>query len=204
MQKPLAPQTAGQEPGGEQLARHAPAPSQLVLPHPFSGSAPAGLGVQVPALPLSAHDTHAPTQAVSQHTPSAQKPEAHSQPLAQVPEARLATHAPALHQLDAALHSLPQAWAQVVRQAPAPSQVYAPQPFSGSLAAACGVQVPSAPGWLHEAQALPQLELQHTPSTQLPVPHWLPLVHEAPRPNPATQAPLTQVFEAAQSELPLQ
>jgi hypothetical protein len=36
------------------------------------------MGQQVPALPVWLHDTHAPWQATAQHTPSAQKPDAHS------------------------------------------------------------------------------------------------------------------------------
>jgi hypothetical protein len=33
--------------------------------------------------------------------------------------------------------------------------------------------VPTLPGKLQESQAPPQAVLQHTPSTQLPLPHWL-------------------------------
>lgn len=123
VQKPFAPHAAGHEPGGEQPRTQAPAPSQLVFPHPFSGSVPAGRGVQVPALPLSAHETHAPLHAVSQQTPSAQKPLTHSHPSVQAPPPCFARQAPALHQLVAVLHSEPQAWAQLVRHAPTPSQV---------------------------------------------------------------------------------
>lgn len=57
---------------------------------------------------------------------------------------------------------------------------------------------------MHEAQALPQLLMQHTPSTQFPVPHWLPTVHAAPSARRAAQVPLVQPFEAAQSASPLQ
>jgi hypothetical protein len=38
---------------------------------------PATTGLQVPTLPGTAHESHAPSQAVSQHTPSTQLPLAH-------------------------------------------------------------------------------------------------------------------------------
>jgi hypothetical protein len=38
---------------------------------------------------------------------------------------------------------------------------------------ATGLHVPTLPGRLQESQAPPQAVLQHTPSTQLPLPHWL-------------------------------
>jgi hypothetical protein len=39
--------------------------------------------------------------------------------------------------------------------------------------AATGPQVPALPGTLHASHAPVHAELQHTPSTQLPLPHWL-------------------------------
>ena len=49
--------------------------------HLSAGSgASLGTFVQVPSVPPSAHDVHAPAQAVSQQTPCAQKPVAHSVP----------------------------------------------------------------------------------------------------------------------------
>ena len=58
------------------------------------------------------------------------------------------------------------------------------------LPVATGLHVPTLPVWLQESQALPQAVLQHTPSTQLPLPHWLAALHTAPLVSFATQAPL--------------
>ena len=77
MQNEFAPHASGHEPGIPQPAVQAPAPSQLLGPHPLSGSVPTGRLLQVPAFPASAHETHAPTQAVLQHTPSTQLALAH-------------------------------------------------------------------------------------------------------------------------------
>lgn len=65
---------------------HLPAPSQDaphggVPVHSFAGSSPAATNAQVPMLPGRSHDSHVPPHAVSQHTPSAQKLEAHAVPL---------------------------------------------------------------------------------------------------------------------------
>jgi hypothetical protein len=54
------------------------------LEHSFAGSVPAANGVQVPTFPAWLHDTHAPVQAELQHTPSVQKPLAHSAALVHV------------------------------------------------------------------------------------------------------------------------
>lgn len=50
-------------------------------------------------------------------------------------------------QYAAALHDVGQldAGEQLEKQNPEPSQVYEPQPFSGSVPEACGLQVPSCP-----------------------------------------------------------
>src|SRR5262249_49952903 len=60
---------------------HEPAPSFLQTPR---GSAtPRSTGQQVPSRPTCVHETHPPWHATLQHTPSAQKPEAHSVAFAQ-------------------------------------------------------------------------------------------------------------------------
>src|SRR5262245_37098038 len=68
-------------------SRHAPEPlhdpsvPQVMPPasaHWFSGSVPAGIGLQVPRALASAHDMHVPVQAWLQQTPFWQNPEAHS------------------------------------------------------------------------------------------------------------------------------
>ncbi|MES1205989.1 MAG: hypothetical protein ABUS79_08625, partial [Pseudomonadota bacterium] len=72
---------------------HAPAPSHLPsVPHeaaPWSTHEPAGSGMPAgtlrhcPTEPASAHDLHAPLQAVAQQTPWAHTPDAHCVPLLQ-------------------------------------------------------------------------------------------------------------------------
>ena len=52
--------------------------------HWFSGSWPAGTFMQVPTVPVSAHDWQVPAQAALQQKPCAQNPEAHSVPAAQL------------------------------------------------------------------------------------------------------------------------
>jgi hypothetical protein len=63
------------------LRSHEAAPSSG---HSRSGSAPSGIAEQVPTLPVRLHFSHVPEHRVLQHTPSAQKPVAHSEPREQV------------------------------------------------------------------------------------------------------------------------
>jgi hypothetical protein len=57
------------------------------------------------------------------------------------------------------------------------------------LPAATGEQVPTLPGTLQESQAPLHAVSQQTPSTQLPLRHWLEEVH-ATGPSFGTHAPL--------------
>jgi hypothetical protein len=63
---------------------------------------PAGTGVQVPALPVSAHDMHVDPQAVPQQTPCAQIPVLHSVPPAQVAPVDFSPHDPLVQTAGAA------------------------------------------------------------------------------------------------------
>jgi hypothetical protein len=63
--QPLAP---------SQADLHTPSPS----PHSLCGSVPAAKGAHVPSWPAWLQAMQVPPQARSQHTPSAQKPEAHA------------------------------------------------------------------------------------------------------------------------------
>jgi hypothetical protein len=78
-------------------------------------------------------------------------------------------------------------------QAPAPLQVDGDVHVPGStIPAGTFEQVPSEPATLHAWHVPAQDELQHTPSTQLPLVHWPPDVHTAPldrRQTPDTQLP---------------
>jgi hypothetical protein len=85
--------------GGEQVVpdrylRQAPAPSHVpsspqvsepLSAHWPSGSCPAGMVEQVPAVPARLHDWQIPLHAVVQHAPSSQKPELHSSAVVHAP-----------------------------------------------------------------------------------------------------------------------
>jgi hypothetical protein len=66
---------------------HVPVVPQLAAPWsthwPRGSAAPVSMGQQVPLRSGSAHETQPPPQATLQHTPSAQKPDAHSPPFVQ-------------------------------------------------------------------------------------------------------------------------
>jgi hypothetical protein len=61
-----------QPPLPSQLPLHAPCP-----PHSLLGSVPLAWGLQLPTEPARLHASQKPVQALSQHTPSRQKPLAH-------------------------------------------------------------------------------------------------------------------------------
>jgi hypothetical protein len=91
-------------------SRQAPLPSQLpsvpqlaapLSVHWFSGSAPTATNVQVPAVPVSAHDRHVPVQLELQQTPCWHRPDAHSVPPVQVTPRGFFVHCPALQMLGA-------------------------------------------------------------------------------------------------------
>jgi hypothetical protein len=63
--------------------------------------------------------------------------------------------------------------AQKVRQLAAPSQVKPLQPFSGSVSAGCGVQVPGDVAMAQLSQAPEQRALQQTPWPQEPPGHGI-------------------------------
>jgi hypothetical protein len=85
--------------------------------HWFSGSCPAGTFVQVPTVPLSAHDWQVPAQAALQQKPWAQKLEAHSVPAAQAVPMAFLPQVPPLQTLGDAQSAL---LVQVVLHAPVP------------------------------------------------------------------------------------
>ncbi len=89
-------------------------------------------------------------------------------------------------------------------QAPAPSQLLGPHPLSGSLPAGRLLQVPAFPGSAHETQAPTQAVLQHTPSTQFALAHWLALLHAAPNLSCGVHVPALQPDPDGQSELEVQ
>jgi hypothetical protein len=60
------------------------------------------------------------------------------------------------------------------------------------LPAATGLHVPTLPATLQASHAPSQAVLQHTPSTQLPLPHWLAAPHAPPGVFFGTHAPASQ------------
>jgi hypothetical protein len=122
--------------------------------------------VHVPRVPARLQATHAPEQAASQHTPSTQRPERHSQAAPQVAPSPFFAAQPLPEQKAAAESHCVAAHApeQVVLHAPAPLHAYTPQPPSGSPPDAWFLHVPTEPAALHDAHGPAHARLQHTPS----------------------------------------
>jgi hypothetical protein len=136
----------------------------------------------LPALAAWLHDTHLPSHALSQHTPSTQKPEAQSLALEQVTPFLLL-------QLPLPSHACP----------------FEQLPGTSVPAAAC-MQVPSWPTTAQDRHGSEQDALeQHNPSTQKPEAQFDALVAVQPSPLPRfatlySQVSLTPAF--AQSYCP--
>jgi hypothetical protein len=114
--------------------------------------------------------TQVPSQALSQHTPSTQKPEA--QVLAPL-----------------------QAWPLLALQLPLPSQACPLEQLPGTSVPACArTQVPSLPLTLHDLHGPVQdADSQHTPSTQLPEAQVEAVLVEQPSPLPRLVTLYSQV-----------
>ena len=128
------------------------------------------MGAQAPStLPpvrAAVHDWHPPVQEVLQHTPS--------------------THLPVRHWV---LPVQGDPWAR--RQAPEPLQTLLPTQV-GESCWPVGVltQVPTLPETPHDWHDPVQAVLQQTPSTQLPLAHWLPSAQAMPSPSRQLPVPL--------------
>jgi hypothetical protein len=110
--------------------------------------------VQVPGTPTKLHDWQVPLHAVLQQTPSTQWPLKHWE----FPE---------------------QICPFTDRQCPAPSHDTCPVQVKGAVIsgpAGIGAHAPE-PSTLHAQHAGHAAVAQHTPSTQFPLTHWLPVVH---------------------------
>jgi hypothetical protein len=165
---------------------HDPKPSHApVWPHfaaPLSlqimrgSGTPWSMGQQVPTLPVWLHETHAPWQATAQHTPSVQKPDAHSSFVLQLMPRILSPQLPAMH-------CTPGAQSAFVAHSPKQSCLVASQENGTQTLSAPGPQVPlpshvliivtaaplQVPGW----QTVSLTYLRHAPwPSQVPsVPH---------------------------------
>jgi hypothetical protein len=125
--------------------------------------------VQVPWLPGTLHAWQVPVQAELQQKPSTQLPLAHWVLIVQEMPV-LSTQCPApSHELD-------------------PVQALAG--YVSCCAAGTLVQVPTLPLMLQAWQVPPHAELQQTPSTQLPLRHWLDVAQAVPFVDRQLPAPL--------------
>jgi hypothetical protein len=113
-------------------------------------------------------------QALLQHTPSTQKPDAHAVPL---------------------LH----AWLLLVLQFPLASQACPLEQLPGtSVPAWARTQLPSWPLTLHDLQGpVQEADSQHTPSTQLPDAQDAAVLEEQPSPLPRPVTLYSQVSSVA-------
>ncbi len=170
---------------------------------------PPAVGQHVPVRPLWLQLTQAPWQETLQHTPSAQKFEAHSLFFVHTAPRGLGPQLPLTHLMPATqsaserqevVHSLLVVsqlnGAHTVegpgrqRQPPLPSHVpSAPQvvvavaaqaPSCGSTPLGTNVQLPTEPGTSHALQVSLQAVAQHTPSTQWPPAQSAAHPHAAP------------------------
>ena len=81
------------------LPSHIPSVPQVVAPasvQAASGSVPAGMFVQVPRVPVSAHDAQVPEQLDAQQTPCWQRPDAQAVPTVQAWPSGASVQVPAL------------------------------------------------------------------------------------------------------------
>lgn len=89
------------------IIRQAPVPSQVPLvpqggaawQRPWGSAAPAGTGVQAPALPVTLHDRQVAQLGEEQQTPSTQLPLSHSAAAPQIWPRRFLPHEPSLQTL---------------------------------------------------------------------------------------------------------
>jgi hypothetical protein len=100
-----------------------PSVPQLVAPLSAqwsSGSAPAGTGVHVPSVPVSAQDRQVPVQLEPQQMPCWHSPDAHSPPPLQAAPSGLSEQRPPMQMLGATQSALE---VQLTRQFPAVPQL---------------------------------------------------------------------------------
>ena len=177
-------------------------PTQSSAPQAGAGAVPAGETLQVPTTPSRLHRSHAAVQGPLQHTPSAQKPEAHSPPEPHAaPSTFFGPQVPARQMLPS-LQSASEL--HEARQVPVPLQVELPHSPAGSVRAGMDAHVPWNPARLQALHAPLHVPLQHTPSAHDPELHSVPAAQGSPFSFSAVQAPAAQREPLLQSELAVQ
>ena len=176
-------------------------PSQTNGAHEGLPALPAAIGLHVPTLPATLQASHAPSQAVSQHTPSTQLPLEHWPSAPQdSPALFFSSQAPLAPQKNPSAHCA--SAVQPAGQAPeSPPHTYAPHEGVPAVPGGTGVQLPPLPVRLQASHAPSQAALQHTPSTQWLLPHCSARVQDSPLPTFGTQAPSWQYESASQLAL---
>jgi len=159
-------------------------------------------GEQIPNLPGTAHESHAPLHASRQQTPSTQTALAHSPARAQaIPAVSFDWHLPATQaypDLQSASSSQP------AMQPATPSHQEAPHSPAGSLPAWTGLQVPNAPATAQVSHFPLQAFSQHTPSAQKPDWHWSARWQAPPTSSFPAHVPWTQAMPGLHSAVIVQ
>lgn len=176
-----------------QLVGHAAAPLHTYGAQLGTPAVPAATGPQIPGRPGRSQRSHAPVQALSQHTPSTHSPPSHWVDAVQAePFGRSGAHAPSV-QLAPGAQSVFEV--QLVRQAPFGPQRYTPHAGSAERSGADS-QVPAL-GPLQVRHGPLHAESQQVPSTQFAVRHWFPAAHAVPAASFGWQAPVGSSYSFA-------
>jgi hypothetical protein len=152
---------------------------------------PEATGLHVPSWVATLHASQEPPQAVLQQKPSTQLPLMHWLAAVHVPPLGFWLVQVPLKQVLPLVHWL--LLVQVVGQeAEEPLHRNGEQVGLPALPEATRLHVPTLPVTLQASQEPPQAVLQQTPSTQLPLPHWLLAVQVVALVSFGTQAPALQ------------
>jgi hypothetical protein len=136
----------------------------------FRGSGtPSAIGQHVPVRPVWLHAKHGPWHEETQHTPSVQKPDAHSSPLAQLAPFILRPHVPFTH-------ATPGAQSLLDTHAPKQSCFFVSHENGTHSLASPGAQVPAPSHVLTFVTAAP---------SQVPGTHTVPLTYLRQAPSPS-------------------
>jgi hypothetical protein len=137
------------------------------------------------------HASQEPVHAVLQQKPSTQLPLWHWEAAVHAPPLGFWLVQAPLKQVLPAAHWVSLAH-EVGQEADEPLHRKGAQVGLPELPEATGLHVPTLPGRLHASQEPLHAVLQHTPSAQLPLPHWLAAEQVAPADFFGSQTPALQ------------